>query len=303
MSHLAEILEPGDLTRIRGLQLFAKSVVEGFCTGLHTSPHKGFSVEFKQHRQYTQGDEIRRIDWKVYGRTDRYYIREHEEETNLICTLILDASGSMNYKGLGGKHKYVYAQRLCACLSYVMMMQADAVGLVTFDTEVRRFVPSRSKTSHLRALIETMEDTEVGGETDLSESLRSLVPRIRRRGLVVIVSDMFGDVSSIMKSLAHMRHRGHEIVIFQIWDRDELDFPFKRWTRFINLEDRQNYNQVDPATIRNSYLQRLNAYREGLLHGCRRHRIELVPVVTDQPYSDALGEYLNTRLRQNRTRR
>ena len=228
MAAITDIVKGKDLSRIRRLNLFARQVVEGFCTGLHQSPHKGISVEFKQHRPYTHGDEIRRIDWKVFARSDRHYIREYEEETNLRCTLIVDASGSMGYEGTTGQVKFDYAKRLAACLAYLMMGQGDSAGLVTFDDKVRSFIPDRQKTSHLQVLIETLENTKLGAETELSPVVKSLVPRLRRRGLVVLISDCFGDVSSLVKSLAQLRHRGHEVLIFQIWDRDELDFPFKQ---------------------------------------------------------------------------
>lgn len=298
MAALTDVLAPSDLKQVSGLQFFARSVVEGFCSGLHTSPHKGFSVEFKQHRPYVPGDEIRRIDWKVFGRSDRYYIREYEEETNLRCHILLDASGSMAYQGAGDQTKFTYAKRLAACLAYLMMMQQDSVGLVTFDTEPRAFIPHRSRTSHLGVLIKTMEETETGGETELAGTFRNLVPRLHRRGLVVIISDCFGDVPGMLKSLAHLRHRGNEVIVFQIWDRDELEFPFKKWTRFINLEDDDHMRLVDPATIRKSYLANLERFRDDLQRGCRGHRVDLVPLVTDQPHAEALSRYLASRMRR-----
>ena len=322
---LLDLLKPRDLAKIRGLQLFARTVVEGFCTGLHTSPHKGFSVEFKQHRPYVPGDEIRRIDWKVFGRSDRYYIREFEEETNLRCTILLDASGSMRYKGTtnrenklpeGCETRWEYARRLAACLSYLMLMQQDSVGLVTYDTKVRNFIPSRSRTNHLRLLLETMAKTEPGGENELGNVFKNLVPRLHRRGLVVIISDCFCKVEPLLKSLANMRHKGHEIVIFQLFDQDELTFPFKQWTKFVNLEIANTERLVDPASLRAAYLDKMAKFREELKGGCRRNRIELVPFIigkmpeigtaNEHPlekeavynYADALTRYLSVRMRQ-----
>lgn len=297
---LSKALAPEDLKQISGLQFYARSVVEGFCTGLHASPHKGISVEFKQHRPYVAGDEIRRIDWKVFGRSDRYYIREYEEETNLRCKLLLDVSGSMAYRGTGGQEKFDYAKKLAACLAYLMMQQQDSVGLATFDTRVRSFIPHRSRTSHLGVLMQTMENSVTGGETALADTLMNLIPRIRRRGLVVLVSDCFGDVDELVKALALLRHRGSEVIVFQIWDRDELEFPFKKWTRFVNLEDGDNERLVDPATLRESYLANLARYREDLERGCRGHRIDLVPMVTDEPHATALSRYLALRMRRRR---
>ena len=297
MAAITDIVKGKDLSRIRRLNLFARQVVEGFCTGLHQSPHKGISVEFKQHRPYTHGDEIRRIDWKVFARSDRHYIREYEEETNLRCTLIVDASGSMGYEGTTGQVKFDYAKRLAACLAYLMMGQGDSAGLVTFDDKVRSFIPDRQKTSHLQVLIETLENTKLGAETELSPVVKSLVPRLRRRGLVVLISDCFGDVSSLVKSLAQLRHRGHEVLIFQIWDRDELDFPFKQWTKFVNLEMEADNHMVDPASLRKSYLSNLEKFREELKRGCLRNRVDLVPLVTDEPYAAALARYLAARMK------
>ncbi len=297
MSDLNKILTGPDLARVSNLQLLARSVVEGFCTGLHSSPHKGFSVEFKQHRPYVPGDEIRRIDWKVFGRSDRHYIREYEEETNLRCNILLDVSGSMAYQSEGGMQKYEYAKRTAACLAYMMMMQADTVGLVTFDTEARTFIPPRSRISHLKVLIEAIEKAELGDETEAGEVFHQLVPRLNRRGMVIVISDCFGDVSAMMKAFAHLRHKGHEIIVFQIWDRDELEFPFRQWTRFINLEVENDIHMIDPTTLRESYLSRLADFQDELKQGCRRHRIDLVPLVTDEPHAEALSRYLAFRAR------
>jgi uncharacterized protein (DUF58 family) len=273
--------------------------VEGFCSGLHRSPHKGFSVEFKEHRPYVQGDEIRTIDWKVFGKTDRLYIREYEEETNLRCTILLDSSGSMGYRGSRAKdgNKHDYAVRLAACLAYLMLQQQDSVGLVTFDKAVRRHIPPRGKATHLRAIIEALADSKPEFETQLGRVFHELVPKIHRRGLLIVVSDCFGDVDELIKALAHFRHAKHEMIIFQIWDPDELDFPFRQWTRFQSLEVADHRRLVDPAQLRRAYLDNLQRFREQLTAGCYRHRIDLVPMTTDRPYADALASYLAMRRR------
>jgi uncharacterized protein (DUF58 family) len=296
VSHIADFLQPSDLQRISNLQVFARQVVEGFCSGLHRSPHKGFSVEFKQHRQYVPGDEIKRIDWRVFGRSDRFYIREYEEETNLRATLILDRSGSMGYAGKRGMSKFEYGTKLAACLSYLMLQQSDSVGLVTFDTQIRRYIPPRSRVSHLRVLIDELEKGEVGGETELGDVFHDLVPKLHRRGLLVIISDCFGDVATFLKAMAHFRHAWHEILVFQIWDRDELDFPFKGWTQFECLERAGTKHMLDPVLLREAYLSNLEKFRDELTRGCRRHKIDLVPFCTDQPYAEALATYLSRRL-------
>lgn len=294
MALAADFLTPADLQKISNLQVLARLVVEGFCSGLHTSPHKGFSVEFREHRQYVPGDEIRRLDWKVYGKSDRLYIREYEEETNLRATLLVDASGSMAYAGKD-LSKYAYAVRLAACLSYLMLRQQDSVGLVTFDQKVRQYIPPRSTPSHLRVLLDTLQQTKTGGETELGKVFHNLVPKIQRRGLLIILSDCFANVPQLLSSLAHFRHAHHEIIIFQIFDRDELEFPFQQWTRFDSLESETDQRLIDPVTLRASYMESLEKFRSDLKGGCHRHRIDLVPLVTDMPYAEALAYYLARR--------
>jgi uncharacterized protein (DUF58 family) len=198
--------------------VLARLVVEGFCTGMHRSPHKGFSVEFKQHRQYVPGDEIRHLDWKVFGKSDRFYIREYEEETNLRTTILLDCSGSMGYgnssesASLDSFTKHDYAARLAACLSYLMLAQQDSVGMVTFDDKLRNYIPPRSRASHLQFLIEEMENAVPGGESELGGVFQEIAPKIHRRGLLIIISDCFCDTQKLLKSLAHFRHAKHEVV-------------------------------------------------------------------------------------------
>ncbi len=299
MSHVSDVLTPHDIGKFTNLQVLAKQVVEGFCSGLHRSPHKGFSVEFKEHRSYVPGDDIRSIDWKLFGKTDRLYIREYEEETNLRCTILLDSSGSMGYTGTRshGLTKHAYAVRTAACLTYLMLQQQDSVGLVTFDKKVRRYIPPRARPKHLQAILGELETQKPKHETELGNVFHEMVAKLQRRGLLMIISDLFGDVDQLMKSLAHFRHANHEIVIFQIWDPDELDFPFRQWTQFASLEAADNRHLVDPAQLRNAYLEKLNQFREQLANGCNRHRISLVPMTTDQPFADSLAAYLALRRR------
>ncbi|MEO6741795.1 MAG: DUF58 domain-containing protein [Chthoniobacteraceae bacterium] len=298
MAHVSDFLTPSDLQRISNLQVFARQVVEGFTTGMHRSPHKGFSVEFKQHRQYVPGDEIRHIDWRVFARSDRYYIREYEEETNLRATIILDRSGSMEYGGgqPGQVSKFEYATKLAACLSYLMLQQSDGVGLVTFDTEIRRYIPPRSRVSHMRTILGELEAGKPGGETELGKVFHDLVPKLHRRGLLIIISDCFGEVSNFLKALAHFRHARHEILVFQIWHPDELNFQFKGWTQFDCMERAGVKHLLDPAVLRQAYLANLEKFRGELTRGCRRHKVDLVPFTTDEPYAKALAAYLSRRL-------
>ena len=297
MAKVSDLLTADDIGRFQNLQVLARQVVEGFCSGLHRSPHKGFSVEFREHRAYVRGDDIRDIDWKLYGKTDRLYIREYEEETNLRCTILLDSSGSMKYSGSRseGLTKHEYAVRTAVCLAYLMLQQQDSVGLVTFDDRVRSYIPPRARPRHLHALVEKLSETRPEAETELANVFKEMVPKIQRRGLLVIISDLFGDVDELMKSLAQFRHANHEILIFQIWDPDELDFPFRQWTQFQSLETASRKYLVDPAQIRRDYLEKLRVFREQLSGGCSRHRINLVPMTTDQPYADSLSTYLGWR--------
>ncbi|NLY03192.1 MAG: DUF58 domain-containing protein [Rhodopirellula sp.] len=299
MSQLSNYLTPHDLSKLASLQVLARRVVEGFCSGLHRSPHKGFSVEFKEHRPYVRGDEVRSIDWKIFGKTDRLYIREHEQETNLRSTILLDTSGSMGYCGVraGGISKHHYAVRLTACLAYLMLEQQDSVGLVTFDSEVRRYIPPRGRASHLRAILDELGKSRPQVETELAQVFHELAAKIHRRSLVIIISDCFGDVDQLLKALARFRHARHDMIVFQIWDPDELDFPFRQWTQFESLETPAHRRLVDPAHLRQAYLENLKRFRDQLTAGCHRHRIDLVPMTTDRPYAEALASYLAIRRR------
>ena len=295
MASINDILQPEELQSIVNLQLMAKQTVEGAITGQHRSPHKGFSVEFAQHREYVQGDEIRRVDWKVFAKTDRYYVREYEEETNLRAMLLLDASGSMGYKGENGITKLQHAIKLSACLAHIIMKQSDSIGLMTFDTKIRSHIPPRSSTRHLRILYEEMLKTRPGGETDISKVFHDIVPRIDKRGMVFILSDCFTDVKSLLASVAHFRHASHEVVIFHVMDRDEVEFPFDAWTRFENLERIAEFQMVDPASFRAAYLDNFAKFTEALKLGCQRHRVELVPMYTHEPLTDSLARFLRMR--------
>ena len=298
MAKTSDILHAEDIAPLQHLQLFARTVVEGFTTGLHASPHKGFSVEFRQHRPYVQGDEIKRLDWKIFGRSDRFYIREYDEETNLRATIVLDASGSMGYTGQGGVNKFDYARKLAASLAYLLMRQQDAAGLITFDTKVREFIPNRTRITHLHHLLECMVKTVPGEETSLAGVLESLAGRLKRRGLIILISDLFDDVPALLKAVGVLRKKGHELMAFQLFDRDEIDFPFSRWSRFENLEQNEDFLMLDPPAIRQSYLKVLAEFRQSLTEGLRRHECDLVPMITDEPHAIALKEYLALRMRR-----
>jgi uncharacterized protein (DUF58 family) len=295
---LTTLFTPRDLEKISNLAVLARTVVEGFFSGLHRSPHKGFSVEFKQHRPYSPGDELRHLDWKVFGKSDRFFIREYEQETNLRATILLDASGSMGYRNAAGFTKHHYATRVAAALAYLLIQQQDSVGLVTLDTQVRRYIPPRARPAHLQTLIDELTRTQVGGETELPRVFRELAPKLHRHGLLIILSDCFGDVPALLESLARFRHARHEVMLFQIWDRDELDFDFRGWTRFDWLERAGVHHLVDPLAVRDAYLENLTKFRAALSEGCARDRVDLIPMVTDEPYATALSHYLARRKRR-----
>ena len=297
MATLSSILEAEDITSLHNLQLFARTVVEGFTSGHHTSPHKGFSVEFRQLRPYVQGDDIRRLDWKIFGRADRFYIREFDEETNLRATIVLDASGSMAYRGQKGVLKFDYARKLAAAMAYLLMSQQDAVGLITFDSKVRDFIPNQTRITHLHHVLETMIKTEPGKDTALAPVLESLAQRLKRRGLVILISDFFDDPAALLKAIGVLRKKGHEIIAMQLWDRDELEFPFGQWSRFENLEKDEDFLLLDPATIRQRYLEVLKNFQEQLKDGLRKHQVDFLSLPTDEPHAAALRSYLALRMR------
>jgi uncharacterized protein (DUF58 family) len=298
MARLSDLLNADDLAQLNGLPIFARTVMEGSNTGHHASPHKGSSVEFRQHRPYVQGDEIKRLDWKIFGRSDRFYIREYEEETNLKATLLLDASGSMSYRGTKGLVKFEHARKLAAALAYILMSQQDAVGLVTFDNKVREYIPNRTKTTHLHLVLDSLLKTQPGAETSLAGVLQNLAPRLKRRGLLILITDGFDDSAKLLQAIGVLRKQGHEIILFQLWDRDELDFPFSRWARFENLEKTDDFVLLDPNVIRARYLQVLAKFREELVEGLRKHEVDLVPIITDEPLTDAVKKYLALRMRR-----
>ncbi len=297
-----ELIKPESLAKLGRLELIARQVVEGFISGKHKSPFKGFSVEFAEHREYTPGDDLRDLDWRVFARSDRYTIKQYEEETNLRATILLDASGSMAYAD-STVSKLRYAQFVAATLAHLMLHQQDAVGLVTFDAEMRRYIPPRSKPSHLRVLLEEMESTEPGGETSLSSVLHYVADRIRRRGLVVLISDCFDDVDALISGLHHFRHRKHEVVLMQVMAPEELTFPFRRWSQFRCLEAPSTRLMLDPASVRDAYLRRVGAFLTDLKRRCGEMEIDYVQLNTAEPYDDALVRYLAFRAALVRTRR
>lgn len=289
--------DPSTLSRYGGLGLVARTLVEGFLTGVHKSPYKGSSVEFAEHRPYSRGDDLRRIDWRVHGKTDRYYIKEFEEETNLRAYLLVDASGSMGFRGRGPS-KFDYARHVAACLAYLMLHQLDAVGLATMDSKLRRFLPPRASPKHLLRILDVLEHTEPGGETSLAPLLHELAGRqIRRRGLVVVLSDCFDDVRELTLALKHFRHQKHEVLLFHILAPEEIEFPFHKPTQFQNLELTADRRLIDPARLRAGYLNRFSAFCRDLRERARGMGVDYELLRTDEPVDRALGAYLARRRR------
>lgn len=290
-----ELLDTATLARISSMQLLARTVVEGFILGLHRSPFRGFSVEFAEYRAYAPGDDIRHIDWKAYAKTDRYFVKQFEEETNLACHVVLDASASMAY-GSQPLTKFGYAARLAACLSYFMMRQRDAAGLVIFDTAVRELLPAAMRPSHLQRLLSTLEACRPGGETDLAGPLHQTALSVRNRGLIVLISDLLGDIQPLLGALQHLKFAGHDVIVFQVLDRDELEFPFSDLAEFTDLESGRKI-RTSSRSARQQYLRELTAHQAAIRDGCADLKIDLATLDTRMPLDIALAEYLYRRSR------
>jgi uncharacterized protein (DUF58 family) len=286
--------DPLVLAKIASMSLRARHVVEGLLSGLHDSPYRGYSVEFAEHREYTPGDEIRHIDWKAYGKFDRYFIKEYEEETNLRAYLLVDASASMDY-GSEGLSKFDYSCYLAASLAYLMLHQGDDVGLVTFNAQVQRYIPPRGGMQHMHALARHLEATRPQGATHLDQVLRELAGKLARRGMIIIISDLFDDPEVIMRALRYFRHRRNEVIVFHVLDKNELEFPFQRLTVFEDIEDTAVRVLSDPRAIRAAYLQQMEAFLAEYRRACRREMIDYSLFPTTTPLDVALTRYLARR--------
>jgi uncharacterized protein (DUF58 family) len=287
-------LDPLTLAKVRDLELRARLVVEGYLSGTHKSPYHGFSVEFSQHREYVPGDDIKHIDWKVYGRTERYFLKQYEEETNLACWLLLDVSESMQFRS-GPVSKYDYACMAAGALAYLILHQQDSVGLVSFDDRVRKFLRPSSQPSHLKEVIKVMTLGATREKTRLAPLFHDLAERINRRGLFIILSDLFDDVPELLAGLKHLRHKRHEVVLFHVLDRAEVEFPFREATLFRGLEQYPDL-LTDPRTLRDGYLAEVRAFISQLQRGCREQNMDYVSLRTDTSLAVALSGYLAHRL-------
>lgn len=290
--------DPSELARYGGLTLVARNVVEGYLAGIHRSPFKGFSVEFAEHRQYAPGDEPRRLDWRLLARSDRLYVKEYEEETNLKAYIVVDASGSMAYRGHQRRSKFEYAQHVAASLAYLMLAQLDAVGLITHDTKVRRLIPPKANSKHLLTLLTTLEQTSPGGETQLSSVWESIAARhLKRRGLVILLSDCFDDATLLSMALQHLRYKHHEVMLFHILAPEEIEFPFRNPTKFRDLEQPSREITSDTRRLREEYLRNFEAWRQRLRRRAEDLQVDYVLLRTDEPVDRALGSYLARRAR------
>ncbi|MFL5330388.1 MAG: DUF58 domain-containing protein [Gemmataceae bacterium] len=287
-------LDPAVLARISRLDLRARQAVEGFVTGLHRSPFFGHSVEFAQHREYTRGDDLRHLDWKVWSKTDRYYVKQYESETNLRCQLMLDVSESMRYGNKRDWTKYDAACTTAACLAYLILRQHDAVGMVSFDADIRQVVPARSSQTHIDSLVRAMHAGKPQQKTDLEKICRRVAEVTPARGLIIVVSDLLCGRGPLFAGLEMLRHRRHDILVFHVLDDDELDFPFAGTSRFEGMEEMPIVT-VDPRALRDGYLEALNEYLTEVRRGCSRRGIDYAMVRTGDSLDVALTRYLNFR--------
>jgi uncharacterized protein (DUF58 family) len=290
-------LDPAVIAKLSSISLKARYIVEGTIAGLHKSPYHGFSVEFSEHREYVEGDEIKHIDWKLLGKSDKYYIKQFEEESNLKCYLLLDSSNSMSYSSDNTMTKLEYGSYIAASLAYLMIKQGDAVGLLTFNEDIADFIPPRSKLSHMKVIHDRLGNLKPSKKTNISKALSDLAKNIKRRGLIMVISDLFDDPKQVLDSLKHFRYRKHEVVVFQILDKAELEFPFGD---FILFEDMESDLKVmaDSKAIRNEYISRIRAFIHELQDNCRKNRIDFALFDTSVPLDVALATYLLHRNKQ-----
>ncbi|MGM0490022.1 MAG: DUF58 domain-containing protein [Planctomycetota bacterium] len=297
-------LDPAALQRVKNLTVMARGVVEGFITGLHRSPYKGFSIEFAEHRNYAAGDNIRHLDWRMLARTDRLYVKQYEEETNLRAQIVLDASRSMMYHSGESLTKFQYGSYLTAVLACLMARQQDAVGLTAFDQQIQLDMPCRTSARHFGEMMRQLEslagnlESKADGverqETHVADTLHRLAERFKRRCLIVLISDLYDDPDAVIRALHHFRHRRHDVMIFNVFDKAELEFPFRETMRFVDMETGEQL-QVDPAFVREEYLQRIGRFIDGYRKSCNECQIDYVVTHTAVPYDFMLSRYLSKR--------
>ena len=291
----ARFLDPELLARVGSLELLARAVVEGFMSGLHRSPYTGFSTEFTEYRQYNPGDDLRYLDWRLLGRTDRYFIKKYRADTNTQCHLLIDTSNSMNYAHASSVTKLQYAQFLAASLAYLLSRQQDAVGLVAFADKVHTHVPARNRTGHMRTIFGNLSMLQAGGETHLTESLHQLAEILTRRGIVVIISDFYDQPERLQEAFQHLRFKGHDLVAFQVLDQNELDFDFK--DPVVLLEDAETQEQMPvlPDVVMSGYRERMRKHVDGMRRCAAANNVDYELLTTKQPLDFALFSFLSRR--------
>jgi uncharacterized protein (DUF58 family) len=291
MATAAEYLRPDVISQVQNLELRARFIVQGFMSGLNKSPYHGFSAEFSEHRKYELGDDLRTIDWNVYAKTDRYYIKKFEAETSLDCYLCIDASQSMDYGSAGFMTKFDYAICIAAALGYLSLSQQDSVGLVVFDEKLRAFLPPKSKRSHLFTILAQLANTKPTGQTRLAACLHEIANRVRKRGLIILLSDLLAEPEPVIEALHHLRFRGHDLIVFQVLDVAEATFPFEGQVRFEDAETAERLT-TDPRSIQASYLEALGNFIASYRRECVLMRADFNTVDTSMTFDKALMEFL-----------
>ncbi len=292
-------LHPEVIKRIGRLEIRARHIVEGLLSGMHRSPYFGQSVEFLQHREYAPGDDLRRVDWKVWAKQDRLYIKQYEEDTNLRCCLLVDVSASMEY-GSGAMTKYDYAVTSAAAIAYLLLRQQDAVGCAVFDEAIRQAIPFRTSTSHLNTIIRALERREPRDKTHIYDVLTRVAETYPRRGMMILISDLLVDPEGVQRGLRLLRQLGHDVLVFHLLDDDELDFPFARPSRFEGLES-DDHLTCNPRALREGYLEALNRYLDTIRHNCAHDNVDYQLVRTSTPFDVALTSFLARRGRERST--
>lgn len=293
MSDSLNFLDPSILAGLSNLELRARVVVEGFLSGLHKSPHRGFSVEFTDYRHYQRGDDMRHIDWKLYARSEKLYVKQYEDETNVRCVIVLDTSASMAYTS-GGISKLEYAVTLASALAYFVMRQRDAVGLITFDDEIKDYIPPKCRQPHLMLILRTLAAVEAGTRTDVVKPLTSLAASLKKKSMVVLITDMLDDEVRIINTLQNLRAMGNDVLTFQVMDDAELNFPFIEASEFIDMENNESYI-TSPAAIRKAYLENMNEFLSYCKKQCQSSGVDYCLLNTAHPLDEALSAYMAKR--------
>ena len=288
-----KLLDPRAIARAEALGMNARFIVEGYMAGEHKSPYRGFAIEFAQHREYAPGDDVRHLDWKVQAKTERYYIKQYEQETNFVAHLLLDGSESMKY-GSGEISKLEYGKMMAACLAYLILHQRDAVALGIFDEEVQEYLPRSDNRDNLFRIMDRLAGFEPLRGTRLAPVLHGMAGQIKRKGIVIVISDFFDDEEELLQSVQHLRFKGHEVIMMQVLDPCEIDFPFTGNVEFEGLEDLPII-RTRPSQIKKSYHREFEKFRERLRSDVERHQCHFVGVRTDQPLNEVLANYLTFR--------